>query len=191
METELVQTLKSVTESINALAQPRFIDWLAIAVSFISVVLSGVAIWFAVHVPKKIANRQDKIALFDKRYDCFQFFQCCIHLYFCVTNEHTLEELKCYLQFMLKKQQIGNIDEKQLDKQLARYEYVLHQMQFLFPGIEEKHTEDIYKALAQLLVAVTQNEKIEEMECNFATKMGTFINEYGQTIFGAMSIQED
>lgn len=184
MESELIQAIDSITESINALAKPRFIDWLA-------VILSGLAIWFAIRVPKKIADRQDKIALFDKRYDCFQFFQCCVYLYFCVANEHTLEELKFYLQFMLKKQQIGDIDEKTLDKQLARYEYVLHQMQFLFPGIEEKHTERLYKALAQLLVSVTKNENIEEMERNFAEEMGTFIKKYGYTIFDAMTISED
>lgn len=67
MESELVQTLKSITESINALAQPRFIDWLA-------VILSGAAILFAV----RVANKQNKIALFDKRFNAFSIIIACI-----------------------------------------------------------------------------------------------------------------
>lgn len=71
MESELTQAIGSITESINALAQPRFIDWLAVILSFFSIIISGVAIWFAVRVPKKIADRQDKIALFEKRHDAY------------------------------------------------------------------------------------------------------------------------
>lgn len=68
MESELLQAIDSIVNSIDALAQPRFIDWLTVILSAFSIAISGAAIWFAVQVPKKIANRQDKIALFEKRY---------------------------------------------------------------------------------------------------------------------------
>lgn len=71
MDFEVVQTLTAIKDSIDALAQPRLIDWLAVCVSLMSAVISGVAIWFAVRVPKKIAEQQNKIALFEKRYHAY------------------------------------------------------------------------------------------------------------------------
>ena len=71
MESELLQAINNIVNSIDALAQPRFIDWLAVVFSFLSIAISGVAIWFAVQVPKKIADKQDKIALFEKRYRAY------------------------------------------------------------------------------------------------------------------------
>lgn len=75
MESEVLQALDSIANSIDALAQPRFIDWLAVVFSFLSIAISGIAIWFAVQVPKKIAYRQDKIGLFEKRYECYVVIQ--------------------------------------------------------------------------------------------------------------------
>ena len=71
MESELLQALDSIANSIDALAQPRFIDWLAVVIAFFSIAISGIA----VQVPKKIAYRQDKIALFEKRYECYVVIQ--------------------------------------------------------------------------------------------------------------------
>lgn len=71
MEFELIQALAAIKNSIDAAAQPRFIDWIAIVMSGLSVIVSGIAIWFAVQVPRKIADRQDKIALFEKRYELY------------------------------------------------------------------------------------------------------------------------
>lgn len=82
MDFEVVQTLTAIKDSIDALAQPRLIDWLAVGISLMSAAISCIAIWFAVRVPKEIADKQDKIALFEKRYtiyrtllNCQVFFQ--------------------------------------------------------------------------------------------------------------------
>lgn len=49
-------------------------NWNAISswASWASVGASFIAIWFAIQVPKTIADRQDKIALFDKRFEVFE-----------------------------------------------------------------------------------------------------------------------
>lgn len=78
MESELVQEIHNIANSIDALAQPRFIDWLAVILSAFSIAVSGIAIWFAVQVPKKIAEQQDKISLFDKRFDTYCIMTTCI-----------------------------------------------------------------------------------------------------------------
>ena len=62
--------LENSWDAISAVA-----TWVGVVISAFGVVASVVAIWYAIQVPKKIADRQDKIALFEKRYECFQFFQ--------------------------------------------------------------------------------------------------------------------
>lgn len=71
VESELVQAINNIANNVDALAQPRFIDWLAVVLSIFSIVISGAAIWFAVRVPKTIADRQNKITLFEKRHDSY------------------------------------------------------------------------------------------------------------------------
>lgn len=46
-------------------------DWAGVIVAIISVFASFLAIWFAIQVPKRIADRQDKIVLFEKRLECY------------------------------------------------------------------------------------------------------------------------
>lgn len=52
-------------------------NWDAVSAiaAWAGVAASAVAIWYAVRVPKKIADRQDKIALFERRYDCYSLIQ--------------------------------------------------------------------------------------------------------------------
>ncbi len=58
--------LENSWDAVSAVAA-----WVGVIVSVIGVVASFIAIWYAVQVPRKIADRQDKIALFEKRYQCY------------------------------------------------------------------------------------------------------------------------
>lgn len=46
----------------------------------VGVLASFIAIWFAIQVPKKIAEQQNKIALFEKRFNFYQALMKCISL---------------------------------------------------------------------------------------------------------------
>lgn len=161
MESELVQAINSITERINALAQPRFIDWLAVILSFFSVVLSGTAIWFAVQVPKKIADRQDKIALFEKRYHLYYLFMKCVH-----TIDRISEESTCFEDFAHVFDYYFNIrvsceDNMQREKMLVteranvirNLSEEFDKMCILFP-IEEEYLHEVQKLLANLLFVI-------------------------------------
>lgn len=49
-------------------------DAVSAVATWVGVVASFVAIWFAIRVPKKIAEQQNKIALFEKRHDAYSSF---------------------------------------------------------------------------------------------------------------------
>lgn len=53
---------KNKLEAVSACAA-----WVGIVVSIISVLISGLAIYYAIKDPKTIAEQQNKIALFEKR----------------------------------------------------------------------------------------------------------------------------
>lgn len=55
--------------SWNAIS--AFGTWASVIVSAVGVMASFVAIWYAIRVPKEIAYQQDKIALFEKRYEAY------------------------------------------------------------------------------------------------------------------------
>lgn len=61
MNSEVVQVLATIKDSIDTLAQPGCIDILSIIISFLSAIISGIAIVFAVRVPKQIAIRQEEL----------------------------------------------------------------------------------------------------------------------------------
>lgn len=67
MESDIIQSLEMIAEVIEIAAQPGWVEYLAIGISLISVVISGVAIVFAV----RVADKQNKIALFEKRLECY------------------------------------------------------------------------------------------------------------------------
>lgn len=54
-----------------------FANWGSVLVSFAGVIASVSAVWFAVKVPKQIADRQDKIALFEKIYKVYDAIKHC------------------------------------------------------------------------------------------------------------------
>lgn len=68
MESDVIQALQTIANNIQAASQPGWVEYVSIGISFFSVLLSVLAIIFAVRVPKIIADRQDKISLFEKRY---------------------------------------------------------------------------------------------------------------------------
>lgn len=71
MESEMTQALQIIADNIQAASQPGWVECLSIVISSISVVVSGIAIWFAIRVPKQIAEEQNKISLFEKRLQCY------------------------------------------------------------------------------------------------------------------------
>ena len=69
--------MEDLIRAIQDLGQYAFWDYILFGANVISVIISAFALFAAIRVPKKIAENQNKIALFEKRYECFQFFEKC------------------------------------------------------------------------------------------------------------------
>lgn len=108
--------------------------WVGIVVSTLSAVASFMAIWYAI----RVADKQNQIALFEKRYECFQCFEECVVLYKKLKSEPLERVIIVQCCHMLGVEKMNGLSKHEFQTKLKKFEYMLHQMAFLFPGIKEK-----------------------------------------------------
>lgn len=163
-------------------------DAISACAAWAGVGASFVAIWFAIRVPKKIAEEQNKIALFEKRYECFQFFERCHCLYKGVENASTIDELRKEFQFVFKNIKWEEQDREIVIHHIEQYEYILHQMQFLFPNIEEKDANNLYNHLQKFTIAVLGNVNTGSTKRAYIDTMSSFEKKYADIIWDSLTI---
>lgn len=194
MESEMIQALQTIADNIQATSQPGVIEYLSICISLVSVLVSGVAIWFAVQVPQKIANRQDKIALYEKR----------------ITAFHAMEELKKFSEYisvpdnqnilnwqteywgihnLFESKEVGNLRFSCVERSLLTHKCLEQDVQeinglcFLFPDVTMGETDIISKELSQFILLIygesgqkLTDDLVKENRQHFVTVFDGFYN---------------
>lgn len=61
--------------AIQSLGQKDCFDYIQLVATVISIIISAIAVYIAVRIPKQIAEQQNKIALFEKRFECYIVIQ--------------------------------------------------------------------------------------------------------------------
>lgn len=161
--------LENSWDAISAVA-----TWFGVVISVIGVIASFIAIWYAIQVPKKIADRQDKIALFEKRYECFQFFSKCVSLFSSLANNVAEEKIEKQCCHILGIHSLDELDNNIFLNKSVEFEYILHQMSFLFPGISENDTVNLYESLTDLLLAIATKKDIEKYKAKYMQALAKF-----------------
>ena len=163
-------------------------SWVGVIVSIVAVCVSALAIYYAIQVPKKIADRQDKIALFEKRYECFQFFEKCMILCSNAEKEETLDNLQRDCCAFIGEYILEDIDPRTVLSKVDNFEYVLHSMEFLFPGIEENDLQGLYVSLERFFVSVILGKSSKTHIDTFVHTMKEFQRKYGRLIWDYVAI---
>ena len=86
--------MEELIEVIQGLKQPGCIDYIQLGSAIVSVIASIIAVFVAIRVPKTIAENQNKIALFEKRYELFQFYRKCQSFLYAIKRDKTIEEIR-------------------------------------------------------------------------------------------------
>lgn len=157
--------------------------WVGIVVSILSATASFMAVWYAI----RVADKQNQIALFEKRYECFQLFEQCVTLLTCATNlknDLTVEEQCCY---MLGVQKIKCLNKFDLEKKIAQYEYTIHEMEFLFSGIKEKDAKELFDSLSLYIKAIINEQNTEDCKQRYVKAMIEF-GKYADEIWSTMEL---
>ena len=85
--------MEELIEVIQGLKQPGCIDYIQLGSAIVSVIASIIAVFVAIRVLKTIAENQNKIALFEKRYELFQFYRKCQSFLYAIKRDKTIEEI--------------------------------------------------------------------------------------------------
>lgn len=183
--------LENSWEAISACA-----GWAGVLASVVGVVASFVAIWYAVQVPKRIADRQDKIALFEKRYECYTAIQ---NLLVCADQIKAAEKQTNKAVQVAFRVYLGqpdtiteNLDFATLVVRLVQKEAILVSGEFLF---ERYNTELLLKIIdtgVSLITSVVSkdpenaeevlSDTAKEYRDKFCDLCTQFDNEYSKQI---------
>lgn len=165
-------------------------DAISACAAWAAVVVSGLAIYFAIQAPKKIAEEQNRIALFEKRYEAFQFFERCFTFYKALQKSKTVEDMRIGCLFFFETTDIETFELENIRNELFNFEYMLHKMQFLFPELTEEDLSDLYHALYEVVLAIAKNEDIEEKVSTYITTMCNFATKYNKAIWSKMYLEK-
>lgn len=158
-----------------------FAAWAGILVSIASAVASFMAVWYAI----RVADQQNRIALFEKRYECFQFFEECFVLYQMLASNRLEEVINVQCCHMLGVEKIENINRYDFHNKLKHFEFLLHQMAFVFPNIKENDVLELYNSLSSFFTATLNGKDIEKSKTNYLktmTKFGKYIGKIWDTV---------
>lgn len=165
-----------------------FAAWAGVIVAIVSVVASFLAVWYAIQVPKQIADRQDKIALFEKRFECFQLFKQCYVLYKRSKDGEGIKDIKEQCYYMLEIEKPTDLTKESFKSKLSHFERLLHQMEFLFPEIKEEDVSQLYTSLLVYIGDILTEEKFDKAKQNYIGTMKKFRSKYSSVIWDSMTI---
>lgn len=150
--------LENSWDAISAVA-----TWAGVFVSAIGVIASFMAIWFAIQVPKKIAEQQNRIALFEKRHECYTAIQNLLALKNQIEELQTIKEIQAALKFYFGDSEKFCIDEPVsiLAIKLNRQKPIIIAGSFLFSHYDDELLQKIINTGIDLAVAVSTKPNVE------------------------------
>lgn len=145
--------LETSWDAVSAVAA-----WAAVIVAVLSAGASVGAIWTAIRVPQKIADKQDKIALFEKRYKCYIAVQTLLVCGKQISKDgKTPLDIQKYMMMYF-----GAPDDYSFEYAQVKYQMILKQNEiiiisgeFLFSGFKAEPIQEISRAATELFVLVS------------------------------------
>lgn len=133
-------------------------DAISATATWVGVIMSFLAIVFAIWVPIVIAKRQDKIALFEKRFECYMAIQRLLAFAVSIKDFDTSEEIcKAFIVSMgYPARNFKNSDISEVIGCFQKLESSIIAGVFLFKTFQIKEIQEIIKATIDLVFPLTQ-----------------------------------
>ena len=180
--------MEELIKAIQELGNLSWIDYVQLGLTIVTILISALALFYAIRVPKKIAEEQNKIALFDKRYEVFQLFERCVSFNKALQKSETEEEMRKDCMLLFDELKYEELDFKIVMKKVYTFEHTLHQMEFLFPGILENDVHELYTSLWKVLMAIIGDENVNECKKDYINTMSEFAHKYHKTIWNELTL---
>ena len=147
-----------------------------------TVVASFIATFYAIRVPKKIADEQNKISLFEKRFESFSAFQ----RYEAFANQlKDTTELNKYKKAFLTCFYESTAVSISIEDAMFRIKTLstpLHQMIFLYDDIPVKEISDMFSCLLDLVAALQEDKNVDELKSKYINIVDEFMKKHGKKI---------
>ncbi len=180
--------MEELIKAIQELGNLSWIDYVQLGLTIVTIIISALALFYAIRVPKKIAEEQNKIALFDKRYEVFQLFERCVSFNKALQNSETIEDMRKDCMLLFDELKYEELDFKIVMKKVYTFEHTLHQMEFLFPGILENDVHELYTSLWKVLMAIIGDENVIECKKDYINTMNEFAHKYHKKIWNELTL---
>lgn len=162
--------MKEIVEAINKLGETNCIDYVQLVATVVSVIISAIAVIYAVKVPKKIAEEQNRIALFEKRYSLYVDFTKVLAVVKIFETNEIKTKNEGILEFVnfvgdndFSDQDSGLVQAKAKSILIKTVEK-LGQIGYLFELKSDELIEDYCKSLIAMVKAENDNEFLKCLE---------------------------
>lgn len=153
--------MEELINAIQDLGEISWLDYVQLIATIISIIISAVAVFFAVKVPIRIAEEQNRIALFEKRSSFYFDFCRCISFCEALDTVETKEQVRLMFYTIMSNETVDcELDEidKRITPLLMKMASILSAGDFLFNCRADKLLEPIIKDIIGILSSKTPEE---------------------------------
>lgn len=153
-----------------------FAAWSSVAVSLISVGASFAAVWAAIQVPKKIAQQQERVELYAKRFDFYTTLCSCVHYSKLLDGVTSVVQADYLFIMMLGHETLTDLNEKRIREEagLIIWKIIacLQNGEFLFKFETKNSIQKICSALISIITVEETNSDLKKCCSEYSNLMG-------------------
>lgn len=165
-------------------------SWVGILISIASVVASFAAVWAAIQIPQKIAERQNKIALFEQRLEFYNEFQKHTNLASYTKIHKNPDAIIPYFKYIFE-------IPSDLDLKNYSFDYfqknlnILHRFPFVFKGVDSLEITEICSLFSSLTTFFVYAEKTSPtVQKEYSEKVIAFEEKYRNIIEESLKLED-
>ena len=181
--------IAKLINAITFLGYPNWLDYLQVFATIISVIISAIAVIMAVRIPKKIAEKQDKIALFNKRVDSFDSLQKCLAFADLVKTINKVDEYKVAALYFFGNEDDVQFKVEKIRANVIQVSVVLQQLSFLFDDVDNNEVGDLFTSLKNFVFSLETTNNIEELKTKFINTIDLFNKRHTNKLRDTLKIE--
>ncbi len=175
--------LENSWDAISAVA-----SWSSVVVSIIAVCSSFAAVWFAI----RVADKQNKIAVFDKRMECYLELQ--KHRTFATMSMRLAdpERVLCAFSYTFSNGVTNDIGDINLLALSLKSETIIEQLPFIFDFVtydEAAEIKNLFSAVTEVFMAENINlDEYKDVLINYYDGICGFELKHGKSVLNYMKL---
>ncbi len=174
---------------IKSLSEPGCLDYIQMIFTVVGVIISAVALIFAIRIPRKIAYEQNKIALFEKRFQAYFAFQRLESFSNQLSRVNGIDAYRKMFNYCFYEKDDNVFNGVEALLMLQKHIIPLQHMLFLFEGVSGKELSQMVESLCDLVEALEKNRDIELHKNRYISIVQSFGNRYGNLMCKDMQIE--